>query len=71
MGNLNKIPDVWVVHKSSRKNAKPKLELFKDTRIDDILDINKKIPIIPISNQIMDIGVGDWFEELFKKKYKL
>jgi hypothetical protein len=71
MGNLNKMPDIWVVHKGLQKTSKPKLQLFKDTRIDDIIDINKKFPLIPNENQIMDIGIGDGFEELFKKKYKI
>jgi len=71
MGNLNKITDIWVIHKGSRKNSKPKLEVFKDTRIDDILDINKRVPLIPKENEIVEIGIGDKFEELFRKKYKL
>jgi hypothetical protein len=71
MGNLNKMPDIWVIHKGVRKNSKPILDVFKDTRIDDIIDINKKVPLIPIQNQIVEMGIGDTFEQIFKKKYKL
>jgi hypothetical protein len=69
--NINKIPDIWLVHRGNKKNSKPKLEVFKDTRIDDIIDINKRISGIPNENQIIEIGIGDKFEELFRKKYKL
>lgn len=71
MANLNQLPNVWVVHRSKRKNSKPKLELFKDTRVDDIIAINKRVSIIPIENEILEIGIGDLFESLFTKKYKL
>jgi hypothetical protein len=71
MANLNQLPHIWVVHRSKRKNSKPKLELFKDTRIDDIITINKRVPLIPIENEIMEIGIGNEFEKIFTKKYKL
>lgn len=71
MANLNHLPNIWVVHRSTRKNSKPKLELFKDTRIDDIIDITKRIPLIPAENEILEIGVGDLFKPVFTKKYKL
>jgi hypothetical protein len=71
MGNLNRILDVWVVHRSKRKGSKPKLELFTDTTVDEIINSNKRIPIIPNDNDILDVGVGKSFESYFKKKYKL
>lgn len=71
MGNLNQLIDIWVVHRNKQKNSKPKLELFKDTRIDDIIDINKRIPLISNENEILDIGIGSEFEKIFTKKYKL
>lgn len=61
-----------VVYKTSnRKNAKLKLEVFHDVRVDDILDTNKRKPIIPYECEILEIGVGGGFEEKYKKKYKL
>jgi hypothetical protein len=71
MGNLNHLTDIWVVTIGNRKNAKPKLEVFTDTRIDDIIEIGKRRPIIPIDSKIIDIGVGKSFEMLYRKKYKL
>lgn len=71
MGNLNQLIDIWVVYRSKRKNSKPKLELFKDTRVDDIIDVNKRIPLIPHDNEILDIGIGSDFKRIFTKKYKL
>lgn len=71
MGNLNTIPDVVVVHKGPRKNSKINLEVFHNVRVDDIIDSNKRKPIIPHENEILDIGVGSSFEERYRKKYKL
>ena len=71
MCNLNGVLDVWVVHKGPRKNSKIILQLFKNTRVDDIIDGNKRNPPIPHQNEILDIGVGESFVERFKKKYKL
>jgi hypothetical protein len=71
MGNLNRIPDVVVVHKGARKNSKLQIKIFKNTRVDDILDSTRKRPLIPNENQILEIGIGSGFEEKYRKKYKL
>jgi hypothetical protein len=72
MGNMNKMPPVVVVYKTSnRKNAKLKLEVYHNVRVDDILDTNKRKPIIPYESEILEIGIGRGFEETYKKKYKL
>ena len=71
MSNLNGMPDVWVVHKGPRKNSKIILQLFKNTRVDDIIDWNRRKPLIPNENEILEIGVGSGFIEKYKKKYKL
>ena len=71
MSNLNGMPDVWVVHKGPRKNSKIILQLFKNTRVDDIIDGNRRKPLIPNENEILEIGVGSGFIEKYKKKYKL
>ena len=70
MGNINNMADVWVVHKPPRKNSKLILEVFTNTRVDDILDSKKRKPLIPKENEILEIGVGD-FEQKYKQKYKL
>jgi len=71
MGNLNKILPVVVVHKGPRKNSKVILEVFENTRVDDIINLRKLKPLIPKENEILDIGVGDSFVERYKKKHKL
>lgn len=71
MGNLNAHPSVIVVHKGPRKNSKVILEVFPNTRVDDIIDTNKRKPLIPKENEILELGVGISFVERYKKKYKL
>jgi len=70
MGNLNQQIPVVVVYRK-RKYGKVYLEVFKNTRVDDIIDANKRKPPIPHNYEILDIGVGSDFEERYKKKYKL
>ena len=71
MGNLNSQPKVIVVHKGPRKNSKIILEIFDNVRVDDIINLRKKKPLIPKENEILDIGVGESFVERYTKKYKL
>jgi len=71
MGNMNRIPDVVVVHKKPRKNGKVFLEVFENTRVDDIIATNKRKPLIPKENEILELGIGISFVERYKKKYKL
>ena len=71
MANMNATPPVVVVHKGPRKNSKIQLEIFNNTRPDDIIDGNKRKPLIPHENEILDIGVGESFVERYKKKYKI
>ena len=71
MGNMNKTLDVVVVHKGPRKNSKIKLEIFENTRVDDIISSTKRKPLIPKENEILDLGVGSSFVEKYKHKYKL
>ena len=71
MGWLGQQLDVVVVHKGPRKNSKIKLEIFENTRVDDIISSAKRKPLIPKENEILDLGVGISFLEKYKKKYKL
>lgn len=71
MANLNSTPPIVVIHKGPRKNSKILLEVFNDTRVDDIIDRNKRKPPIPHENEILEIGVGESFIEKYKVKYKL
>tara|TARA_Y100001937_G_C6968706_1_gene262246 strand:+ start:411 stop:626 length:216 start_codon:yes stop_codon:yes gene_type:complete len=69
--NLRSIPEIVVVHKRPRKNGKVFLEVFKNTRVDDIISTTKRNPLIPKENDILELGVGISFVEKYKKKYKL
>jgi hypothetical protein len=71
VGNVNRILEVVVVHKGPRKNSKVILDVFENTRVDDIITTTKRKPLIPKENEILDLGVGISFVERYKKKYKL
>ena len=71
MANVNRIPEIVVVHKGPRKNSKVILQTFENTRVDDIINTRKLKPLIPKENEILDIGVGISFVERYKKKHKL
>jgi hypothetical protein len=62
--------NVTIVFKTSnRSNAKTKMKTFRNKCIDDILE--KKLPGIPDNAVILEIGMGDRFEQQYKIKYKL
>ena len=71
MGNVNRIPEIVVVHKGPRKNSKVILQTFENTRVDDIITTTKRKPLIPKENEILDIAVGISFVERYKKKHKI
>lgn len=71
MGNMNATPPVVVVHKGPRKNSKIYIDIFTNSRVDDIIDGKKRKPLIPHQNEILDIGVGESFVERYKKKHKI
>lgn len=65
-------PDIYVVYKTSkRKNAKTKMQVFKNKRVDDIINDRKRKPLLPKETEIVEIGVGSSFGKKYKKKYKL
>ena len=63
---------VVVVYKTiHRKKETIHLKLFDGVLVDDIIDGNKRRPLIPNDAEILDIGVGISFEERYRKKYKI
>jgi len=70
MGNLNASIPVIVTYRK-RKNGKVYLQKFENTRVDDVINGRKRKPLIPDNYEILDIGVGESFEERYKQKYKL
>lgn len=71
MGSLSSYPPVVVVHKGPRKNSKIFIEVFKETKVDQIIQVSKRKrnPLIPHNHEILELGVGSKFEEIYKKKY--
>lgn len=62
--------NVTIVFKTSeRSNAKTKMKTFRNKCIDDIL--SKKLPGIPDFAVIVELGIGQEFEDKWKRKYKL
>jgi hypothetical protein len=62
--------NVTIVFKTSeRSNAKTKMKTFRNKCIDDIL--SKKLPGIPDSAVIVELGIGQEFEDKWKRKYKI
>ena len=49
MANINASPPIVVVHKGPKKTSKSQLEIFTNSRVDDIIDGNKRKPPIPHS----------------------
>lgn len=51
------------------KDKKVVIEKFECNKLDEILDINKRKPLIDYQYNILEVGVGEVFEERFKTKY--
>lgn len=62
--------DVTIVFKTStRSNAKTKMKTLRNKSIDDVLE--RRIPGIPDTVVILEMGIGSEFERQWKQKYKL
>jgi hypothetical protein len=54
-----------------RLSSKPEMAIFDDVKIDDILNINKRKPIIPNKWIIEELGIGESLIETYTKKHKI
>jgi hypothetical protein len=62
--------NVTIVFKTStRSNAATKMKTFRNKSIDDVLE--KKLPGVPDNAVIVEMGLGELFEQKWKTKYKL
>jgi len=50
---------------SNRSNAKTKIKVINNKNVDEVLDVNTKIPGIPENAVILEIGLGESFIEKF------
>jgi len=64
-----KIPTV-VVYKKSSKSKKHYL-LITEEHVDEIINNQKRKPILPNNYEIVEIGVGESFIEKYKKEYNI
>ena len=68
-GNYSKAPIVIVFATSNRSNAKYKVKVVRNRNIDEILDMNYRLPGIPEKAIIKEVGMGEIFIDRYKKKY--
>ena len=60
-GSYLKVPITITFKTSNRSNAKVKKKVIRNRNIDEVLDVNTKIPGIPDKAIIMHIGMGEKF----------
>ena len=68
-GKYPKIPIVIVFATSKNSNAKIKMKSVSNRNIDELIDLNYRIPGIPEKAIIKEVGMGRIFIERWKKKY--
>ena len=68
-GRYPKIPIVIVFATSKNSNAKIKMKSVSNRNIDELIDLNYRIPGIPEKAIIKEVGMGGIFIERWKKKY--
>ena len=64
-------PTTIVFKTSNRKNAKVKIKTYKTKNIDEVLEgLDKNtLPGIPKNAEILELGVGKVFPEIYKQQY--
>ena len=65
-----KAPVVVVWKASKHGKSKKRMKVFKTKHVDDIIS-GRKIAGIPESAIWLDVGVGEYFIDAYKKKHKL
>tara|TARA_R110002153_G_scaffold3359_2_gene16369 strand:- start:817 stop:1044 length:228 start_codon:yes stop_codon:yes gene_type:complete len=66
-----KVPISIVFATSKNSNAKIKIKTVSNRNIDELLDLNYRIPGIPDKAIIKEVGVGKIFHEKYCKKYDI
>ena len=56
---------------STQSNPKPKIKVFKNKPVDDLLDCNFDTPGIPLTADIKEVVVGDKLISNLITKYKI
>tara|TARA_R110001592_G_scaffold6460_5_gene34719 strand:- start:1205 stop:1426 length:222 start_codon:yes stop_codon:yes gene_type:complete len=68
-GKYPKIPISIVFATSKNSNAKIKIKTVSNRNIDELIDLDYRIPGIPDKAIIKEVGMGKIFIERYKKKY--
>tara|TARA_B100001778_G_C18518985_1_gene597878 strand:+ start:58 stop:261 length:204 start_codon:yes stop_codon:yes gene_type:complete len=58
-------PVVVTFKTSNRSNARIKQKVIRNKNVDEVLDVNTKIPGIPQNAIILSVGLGESFIEKF------
>ena len=66
-----KVPIVIAFATSNRSNAKYKVKVVRNRNIDELIDLNYRIPGIPDIAVIKEVGMGEIFIERYRKKYNI
>jgi hypothetical protein len=64
-----KVPISIVFATSKNSNAKIKIKTVSNRNIDEIIDMNYRLPGIPEKAIIKEVGMGEIFVDRYKKKY--
>jgi len=64
-----KLPISIVFATSKNSNAKIKIKTVSNRNIDEIIDMNYRLPGIPAKAVIKEVGIGKIFVDRYKKKY--
>lgn len=70
-GRYPKIPIVIVFATSKNSNAKIKMKCVSNKNIDELIDLNYRIPGISDIAVIKEVGMGEIFIERYRKKYNI
>ena len=62
--------DIVVVWRKSERAAKRYMTVFKDIKVDDVLEEKRK-PLLDNSYAMDEVGVGSSFIELWQNKFKI
>ena len=67
----SKLPVVVVYKTVYRKKETIHIKVFEGVLVDDIIEPNKRKPLVPNDADILEIGVGISFLKRYKSKYKV
>ena len=60
---------VVVVYRKSTRARKYFVQMFDSLYVDDIIDANKRKPVIPHEYELVEIGLGESYVEKYKEEY--